>query len=60
LKFSLEPLVTVQMVLKVGTLVLCCDDSWCCGGGGSGLGSAFGWIVWEFDVGCVICNGGEG
>jgi hypothetical protein len=52
--------VTVQMVLKVGTLVLCCDDSWCCGGGGSGLGSAFGWIVWEFDVGCVICNGGEG
>jgi hypothetical protein len=35
-------------------------DSWCRGGGGSGLGSDFGWIVWEFVVGYVIYNGGGG
>jgi hypothetical protein len=34
--------VIVLMVLKVGKLVLCCEDSWCYGGGGSGLGSNFG------------------
>jgi hypothetical protein len=29
-----------------------------CGGGGSVLG--FGWIVWLFCVGWVICSRGEG
>jgi hypothetical protein len=32
------------MVLKVGKLVLCCEDSCCCDGGGGELGSDFGWI----------------
>jgi hypothetical protein len=34
--------VIVWMVLKVGKVAPCCEDSWCCGGGGSGLGSDFG------------------
>jgi hypothetical protein len=48
-------------VSKVGKLVLCCEDSWCFGdGGGSALGSSFGWTVWALVVGYVICSGGEG
>jgi hypothetical protein len=31
-----------------------------CGGGGSVLGFGFGWIVWLFCVGWVICSRGEG
>jgi hypothetical protein len=42
--------VIVLMVLKVGKSVLCCG-SCCYDGGGDGLGSDFGWIAWEFDVG---------
>jgi hypothetical protein len=34
--------VIVWMVLKVDQLIPCCEDSRCCGGGGSGLGSDFG------------------
>jgi hypothetical protein len=38
--------VIVWMVLKVGKMLLYCEDSWCCGGGGSSaLGSIFGWVV---------------
>jgi hypothetical protein len=33
----------VCIVLKVGKLVACWEDSWFCGGGGM-LGSALGWI----------------
>jgi hypothetical protein len=48
-------------VLKVGKLVLCCEDSGCCGGGGgSALGSGFGWTIWILVVGYVSCSGGEG
>jgi hypothetical protein len=32
----------VWIVPKVEKLVPCCEDSWCRGGGGSGLGSNFG------------------
>jgi hypothetical protein len=35
--------VIVWMVPKVGKLVPCCEDSWFCGGGGSGFGSVF-WL----------------
>jgi hypothetical protein len=45
------------MVPKVGKLVFCCEDSCSCDRGG--LGSDFGWIVWEFVVGYAICNGGR-
>jgi hypothetical protein len=48
------------MVPKVGKLVICCKNSCCCGGGGGGLGYDFGRIVWQFDVGYVVCNGGGG
>jgi hypothetical protein len=38
--------VIVWMVLKVGKLLLCCERSRCCAGGGdSVLGSAFDWTV---------------
>jgi hypothetical protein len=50
--------VIVWMVPKVGKLVPCWEDSWFCGGGGSGLGSVFGWIVWLFAIGYFICRGG--
>jgi hypothetical protein len=36
----------VLMVPKAGKLLLCGEDSGCCGGGGgSVLGSVFGWTV---------------
>jgi hypothetical protein len=36
----------VCMVLKVGKLVACWEDSrFCGGGGGELLGSIFGWVV---------------
>jgi hypothetical protein len=34
--------VIVWMVLKVGKLVVGCEDSGCCGGGGCALVSEFG------------------
>jgi hypothetical protein len=53
--------VIVLMVSMVGKLLLCCEGSRCCaGGGGSVLGSIFGWIVWVLVVGYVIyssCGG---
>jgi hypothetical protein len=48
------------MVLKVGKLLFYWEDSVVSSGGGSVLGFGFGWIVWEFAVGYVICSGGEG
>jgi hypothetical protein len=45
----------------VGKLLLCCEGSRCCaGGGGSVLDSVFGCIVWVLAVGYVICSGGGG
>jgi hypothetical protein len=50
--------VIVWMVPRVGKLLPCWEDSWFCGGGGSGLfGSVFCWIIWVFAVGYVICRG---
>jgi hypothetical protein len=41
----------VWMILKVGKLLLCCEGAGCCaGGGGSVLGSVFGWIDWVLVV----------
>jgi hypothetical protein len=49
------------MVQKVGKLLLCCEGSGCCAGGGDiVLGSIFGWIVWVLTVGYVIYRGGKG
>jgi hypothetical protein len=49
------------MVSKVGKLLLCCEVfGSCVGGGGSALGSVFGWIVWVLAAGYVIWSGGEG
>jgi hypothetical protein len=53
----------VWIVLKVGKLVACWEDSWLGGGGGGGgglFGSVFGWDVCELAVGYVICKGDRG
>jgi hypothetical protein len=49
----------VWIVLKVGKLVACGDDSWL-GGGGGLFGSIFGWDVCELVAGYVICKGARG
>jgi hypothetical protein len=53
--------VIVWMVPKVGRLLLYCEGSLCWdGGGGSVLGSIFGWTVWVLVVGYVIYSSGGG
>jgi hypothetical protein len=53
--------VIVCMILKVGKLVACWEDTWLCSGGGGGLlGSIFSLVVGELVAGYVICMGAKG